>query len=75
MDIERLGSEDDEVSEVIAFTMFTTFLLPLWSLSFATEGIGREREDRNLLWLQTELKKPKARRFQGRNAAPPLNTK
>jgi ABC-type transport system involved in multi-copper enzyme maturation permease subunit len=38
-------------SEVIVFTMFTTFLLPLWSLSFATEALGREREDRNLLWL------------------------
>jgi hypothetical protein len=40
-------------SDAIAFTMFTTFLLPLWSLSFATEGLGREREDRNLLWLLT----------------------
>jgi hypothetical protein len=40
-------------SDVIVFTMFTTFLLPLWSLSFATEGLGREREDRNLLWLLT----------------------
>jgi hypothetical protein len=40
-------------SEVIVFTMFTTFLLPLWSLSFATEALGREREDRNLLWLLT----------------------
>ncbi|MCI0463248.1 MAG: ABC transporter permease [Gemmataceae bacterium] len=40
-------------SDVIVFTMFTTFLLPLWSLSFATEGLGREREDRNLIWLLT----------------------
>ena len=40
-------------SDVIVFTMFTTFLLPLWSLSFATEALGREREDRNLLWLLT----------------------
>ncbi len=40
-------------SDVIVFTTFTTFLLPLWSLSFATEGLGREREDRNLLWLLT----------------------
>jgi hypothetical protein len=40
-------------TEVIVFTMFTTFLLPLWSLSFATEAVGREREDRNLLWLLT----------------------
>jgi ABC-type transport system involved in multi-copper enzyme maturation permease subunit len=40
-------------SDVIVFTIFTTFLLPLWSLSFATEALGREREDRNLLWLLT----------------------
>jgi ABC-type transport system involved in multi-copper enzyme maturation permease subunit len=40
-------------TQVIVFTMFTTFLLPLWSLSFATEALGREREDRNLLWLLT----------------------
>ncbi len=40
-------------TDSIVFTMFTTFLLPLWSLSFATEGLGREREDRNLLWLLT----------------------
>jgi ABC-type transport system involved in multi-copper enzyme maturation permease subunit len=40
-------------SDVIIFTLFTTFLLPLWSLSFATEALGREREDRNLLWLLT----------------------
>jgi hypothetical protein len=40
-------------SDVVVFTLFTTFLLPLWSLSFATEALGREREDRNLLWLLT----------------------
>src|SRR5262249_48794108 len=27
-------------SDVIVFTIFTTFLLPLWSLSFATEALG-----------------------------------
>ena len=37
----------------IVFSMFTTFLLPLWSLSFATEALGREREQQNLLWLLT----------------------
>lgn len=29
------------------------FLLPLWSLTFATEAIGREREVGNLIWLFT----------------------
>ncbi len=28
-----------------------TFLLPLWSLSFATESLGGEREQNNLIWL------------------------
>jgi ABC-2 type transport system permease protein len=37
----------------IVFTLFSTFLLPLWSLSFATEGLGREREARNMLWILT----------------------
>ncbi len=37
----------------IVFSIFTTFLLPLWSLSFATEALGREREAHNLLWLLT----------------------
>jgi len=38
-------------SNGIVFTVFTTFLLPLWCLTFATEGLGREREARNLIWL------------------------
>lgn len=38
-------------SNWIVFSIFATFLLPLWSLSFATEGVGREREARNLIWL------------------------
>jgi hypothetical protein len=37
----------------IVFSIIATFLLPLWSLSFATEALGREREDHNLLWLLT----------------------
>jgi ABC-2 type transport system permease protein len=40
-------------SNGIVFTVFTTFLLPLWCLCFATEGLGREREARNLIWLLT----------------------
>lgn len=40
-------------SRWIVFGLFTTFLLPLWSLSFATEALGREREARNLLWVLT----------------------
>jgi hypothetical protein len=31
--------------------MFCGFLLPLWTLSFATEALGREREARNLVWV------------------------
>jgi len=40
-------------SEWIVFSMFTTFLLPLWNVSFASEGLGREREANNLLWVLT----------------------
>jgi hypothetical protein len=29
------------------------FLLPMWSLSFATEALGRERESQNLVWVLT----------------------
>lgn len=38
-------------SNWVVFSTFATFLLPLWSLSFATEALGREREDGNLIWL------------------------
>jgi len=40
-------------SNWVVFSVFTTFLLPLWSLSFATEGLGREREAGNLIWVLT----------------------
>src|SRR4051812_27212846 len=40
-------------SNWIVFFVFCNFLLPLWSLSFATEGLGREREAHNLLWVLT----------------------
>jgi ABC-type transport system involved in multi-copper enzyme maturation permease subunit len=37
----------------IVFEIVGTFLLPLWSIGFATEGIGRQREAQNLLWVLT----------------------
>lgn len=37
-------------SNSIVFELFATFLLPLWSLSFATEALGREREAQTLIW-------------------------
>src|SRR5262245_60258996 len=40
-------------TEWVVFSLFTTFLLPLWSTAFATEGLGREREANNLLWVLT----------------------
>jgi ABC-2 type transport system permease protein len=40
-------------SSWVVFAAFSSFLLPLWTLSFATEGLGREREARNLLWVLT----------------------
>jgi ABC-type transport system involved in multi-copper enzyme maturation permease subunit len=35
------------------FLIFFSFLVPIWSLSFATEGIGGERESNGLIWLLT----------------------
>jgi ABC-2 type transport system permease protein len=40
-------------TQAIVFAVFTSFLLPLCSLSFATEALGREREQGNLLWTLT----------------------
>jgi hypothetical protein len=40
-------------SQGVVLSIFATFLLPIWSLSFATEGLGREREAGSLLWLLT----------------------
>src|SRR5262249_45344642 len=38
-------------SNGFVFTLFLSFLLPIWSLSFATEALGGDREGRNLIWL------------------------
>jgi hypothetical protein len=35
------------------FVVFLPFLLPVWSLSFATEAIGGDREANSLIWLLT----------------------
>jgi len=35
----------------IVMGLFLGFLLPLWTLSFATEALGGEREQNSLLWL------------------------
>jgi ABC-type transport system involved in multi-copper enzyme maturation permease subunit len=40
-------------SKDVVFGIYATFLLPLWTISFATEGLGREREAGNLLWTLT----------------------
>jgi len=40
-------------TRTMVFSIFVSFLLPLWSLSFATEALGGEREGRNLVWLLT----------------------
>ena len=38
-------------SRAVVFALFLPFLLPVWSLAFATESIGGERESQSLLWL------------------------
>jgi ABC-type transport system involved in multi-copper enzyme maturation permease subunit len=37
----------------VVFGFFLNILLPLWSLSFATEAMGGDRESNNLIWLLT----------------------
>jgi hypothetical protein len=38
-------------SNWVVFSVFVGFLLPFWSLSFATEALGGEREGGSLIWL------------------------
>src|SRR5206468_7046090 len=40
-------------SRGIVFTIFLSFLMPLWSLSFATQALGGDRESRVMVWLLT----------------------
>lgn len=35
------------------FLLFFSFLVPIWSLSFATESLGGERESNGMIWLLT----------------------
>jgi ABC-type transport system involved in multi-copper enzyme maturation permease subunit len=50
----HLGGWDvGSFSRVVMLGMYCGFLLPMWSLSFATEALGRERESRNLVWVLT----------------------
>ncbi len=41
-------------SNGLVFALFTSFLLPVLSLSFATEALGGEREGGTLVWLLTK---------------------
>jgi ABC-type transport system involved in multi-copper enzyme maturation permease subunit len=47
--LEASGFND--FSQWIVFVIFVPFLLPLWSLSFGTDALGRERETGTLVWL------------------------
>jgi ABC-type transport system involved in multi-copper enzyme maturation permease subunit len=40
-------------SRYIVFTVFVSFLLPVLSLSFATDALGTEREGNTMIWLLT----------------------
>ena len=40
-------------SSWVIFSIYLSFLLPIWSLSFATEALGAEREGSSLVWLLT----------------------
>jgi ABC-type transport system involved in multi-copper enzyme maturation permease subunit len=38
-------------SRSVIFEVLFSFLLPVWTLSFATQALGNEREERSLVWL------------------------
>jgi ABC-2 type transport system permease protein len=38
-------------AQFMVYSVFLSFLLPIWSLSFATEALSSEREARSLVWL------------------------
>jgi ABC-type transport system involved in multi-copper enzyme maturation permease subunit len=38
-------------SRSMALSIFVAFLLPMWSLAFACESFGGDRENRSLIWL------------------------
>jgi ABC-type transport system involved in multi-copper enzyme maturation permease subunit len=40
-------------SNWFVFRVFSTFLMPMWSLSFATDALGQDREAGNIIWLLT----------------------
>ncbi len=40
-------------SKGFVILLFLSFLLPLWSLSFATDALGGERESQSMIWLLT----------------------
>jgi ABC-2 type transport system permease protein len=40
-------------SRWLVFFLFLGFLVPLWTLAFATSALGADRESRSLIWLTT----------------------
>jgi len=42
-----------QLSRWVVFAVFVGFLMPLWTLSFATSAIGAERESRSFIWMTT----------------------
>jgi ABC-type transport system involved in multi-copper enzyme maturation permease subunit len=42
-----------QFSRSVVFEVLLGFLLPIWSLSFATQALGNDREERSLVWLLT----------------------
>jgi len=48
-----LARPDVLVFSQVLFSIYVSFLLPLWCLSFATEALGGEREAGSMVWLLT----------------------
>src|SRR5262245_47067328 len=59
MAITAANSAIVQASEFYGFTrgflflLFFSFLVPIWTLSFATDSLGGERESQGMIWLMT----------------------
>jgi hypothetical protein len=52
----RFGMDRSEFyvfSNTVIFSILVSFLLPIWSLSFATQAMASEREGASMVWLLT----------------------
>lgn len=52
-ELHKENHADSVFSRWVVFFLFMNFLMPLWTLSFATSALGTDRESRSMVWLLT----------------------